>query len=72
MDKREVVENWLSELCYRLDEALQADTGWSQAFTSQVQVVTERGLIETTGGISWYTPDDSDVEYLYPIACVAR
>lgn len=72
MEKREIVENWLSDLCYQLDETIDNADNWSQAFISQVQAATDRDLIETINGFSWYTPDDSDVDYLYPIACVAK
>lgn len=71
-DKREVVEDWLDDLCQRINDTVN-DTGeWSQAFISQVQAADDCGLIVVVDKVTWYTPDDEDVDYLYPIACVSK
>jgi hypothetical protein len=72
MDKREIVEDWLSRLCAKLDYMVLNDHEfWPQAFKSQVEAAYDCDLIDNMGtGFYYYLPEDEDVEYLYPIAAV--
>jgi hypothetical protein len=72
MDKREIVEAWLSRLCTKLDYMVLNDHEfWPQEFKSQVQAAYDCDLIENLGlGFCWYYPTEEDIEYLYPVASI--
>jgi len=70
MTEREIVEQWLSELCKKLDCMVLSDHEfWPVDFQELVEIAYQYELIDQIGtGFFYYTPTDEDVLELYPIA----